>query len=858
MNTQPQMPVVGTIVNGCKIIAEIGAGGMGSVFKAYDETLSRHVAIKIMHQATNEKTGKIRFLREASAIARLDHPGIVKIYSYGEYNGQPFFIMEFVAGWSIRDFIGRCRFIHNAGHSINDLQFAGYLKESQPGTPYFLQDHLINPLSDPDYPEKVRKLLFSAASALAAAHQQGIIHRDIKSSNILISDDARLKIVDFGLVKQRDDSELTKENQFMGTLSYASPEQLMGERGKVTPLTDIYGLGIVMYELATMSHPIQAEDPAAIVAAITQGKIRPPRELNPHISAEFEAIIFKCLAKDPRQRYGDADKLARDLQQKEPQQNWFSGFKDMLKGWFFKEANFYEPPQNFSLQPASDSPATAALRFQAAARKKFFVNFAVMEAIEDLRQAYEINPASSDTLFLMCFALNAIGEGSEIKRLLEISASRIIETGAKDSGKFELTREIFLYRDYEEGRKQAIRLQQIYPDDYDFYLAQFFCLETLGNYTEAIKVGEALSLRAEENNIIAVAQSECYFSIMEFDKAITVLRKRIELHPDFHNLHLKIIQALLLSGKYDEALHEAELVLNKDPMNMLMQFYYGRILASKNELQKAYGAFRQAVGLPGDESLRAMSYYALYRVMEMQGKSEAGKKHLKQARKIKPQMAFMTLQELQNVIDAELLPGIMDEIGNEPWLATMRNYARKICADSINIRSYTIGNYGCTSILVIREDGTFKHHNIFSNFNIYDYEELYTQLWLPELPKSPFIDENGNILTSVFYRIDGAIGGGIASITLAEPWKSGRSSHIYCRLADGKLVSDGKTRKFILPRLPQPACRRQAFLIVLPASFESRAFSKQPDETVSYEQNKVMCFFPYLTAGEVFELEFVV
>ena len=96
------LPTIGTIVNGCKIEAEIGSGGMGTVFKGFDETLGRQVAIKIMHRTANDKIGRARFLREASAIARLDHPSIVKIYSYGEYHAQPFFIMEYVDGWSIR------------------------------------------------------------------------------------------------------------------------------------------------------------------------------------------------------------------------------------------------------------------------------------------------------------------------------------------------------------------------------------------------------------------------------------------------------------------------------------------------------------------------------------------------------------------------------------------------------------------------------------------------------------------------------------------------------------------------------------------------------------------------------------
>lgn len=865
MNDSIRMPVPGTIINGCKIIEEIGSGGMGSVFKAYDETLSRHVAIKIMHQVSDERVGRTRFLREASAIARLDHPAIVKIFSYGEYNGQPFFIMEYVEGWSIKDFIARCRFIHNAGHSIEDLKFSGYIREPSAGTPWFLQDQTINPLADSEYPERVRRLMHSAASALAEAHRHEIIHRDVKSSNILISDDTRVKIVDFGLVKQRGDSELTKAEQFMGTLSYAAPEQLMGERGKLSPQTDIYSLGVVMYELATLSHPIKGEDPAAIVASITQGKIKAPRDINPHIPAEFERIILKCLERNPARRYRNADRLAEELLERRSQPTWFSGFTDMLKGWFLKESHIIENETSESASVAEtdrapavdpDSPEGVAARLLRSARQKFFVNFAVIEAIDELRQAFELHPDNADILFLLCFALNTLAESTEIKRLIEQSTGMAEIEDEKGRSKYELSRQVFLLRDYEEGRKLSVRLQQLYPEEYDFEFAHFFCLETLGNYPEAIRVGESLTRKAPGNNIVAVAQSECYFSIMDFEHAIEVLRRRIDKHPDFHNLRLKVIQALLLNGHYEEATLEAEQALAKDPMNMLMQYYYGRILSSRNELQKAYGAFRLAVGLPGDEGLRAMGFYSLYRVMELMGRHDTAARHLKQARKIKPQMAFFTTAELQKVVEAELMPGIRDEFSDEPWFATVRKYARMICADSADIRSYTIGNYGCTSVLVIGKDGTYTHQVIFSNFNLYDFEELYTQLWLPELARSPFIDENGNILTSVFYRVEGRIAGGIASITLAEPWKSGRGSHIYCRLSDGVLTEKNGRTLFILPEMPQPACRRQAFLIVLPSDREPAGFTLPPAETVRYKECQVLCYYPYLSAGETFNISF--
>jgi len=858
-----QAPAPGTIINGCRIIGEIGAGGMGSVYKAFDESLNRHVAIKIMHQATDNRIGRTRFLREASAIARLDHPGIVKIYSYGEYNEQPFFIMELVEGWSIRDFITRCRYIHNSEHSISDLRLSGYIREAAPGTPYFLQDHLTNPVNDPNYPARVRKLMTSAASALAAAHRQQVIHRDIKASNLLINNDTTLKLIDFGLVKKSGDSELTRPDQFMGTLSYAAPEQLMGNRAQITTLTDIYSLGIVMYELVCLRHPITAEDPAAIVSAISRGDITPPKELNAHVSEGFSALIMKCLKTEPAQRFASSDELAEALQEHYSAPTWFSGFKEILKGWFFSET----PTENTSPQPPrtaqpattpveNESPKSVALRFLDSARKKFFVSFAVIEAIEDLRQAFELDPGNADTLFLACFALNTIGERAEIKTLIDTSAELISRSDEKASGKFLLTRSIFLLRDYEEGRKQSIRLRQIYSDDQDFHFALFFCLETLGNYNEAIEVGNELARFSRKNNIVAVAQSECYFSVMDFDSAIEVLRERIEKYPDYHNLRLKVIQAQLLSGRFEEAAGETRQSLEKDPNNMLLQFYYGRILSVMERYQEAFDTMRRAVGTPGDEGLRAMGYYSLYRLSEVLEKPESAERFITQARKLKPEIAFMTNLELADHIEKDAMPGIAEELGRREWFATARLYAQKICIDTLDVRAYTIGNYGCTSVLVVQKDGSIKHQAIFSNFNLHEGEELYTQLWLPETPKSPFVDQHGNILTSAFYQTQGKISGGIVSITFAEPWNTGHSSYICCRLSDSWLIEEKSRRKFVLPHLPQPACRHQAFLIVLPNNVNPVAFTQQPDEIVEYKSSKVLCYLPYLTAGATFQLGF--
>lgn len=854
----------GTIINGCRIISEVGSGGMGTVYKAHDETLDRFVAIKIMHAGAESAIGKTRFVREASAIAQLDHSGIIKIYSYGEYNGQPFFIMEYFEGWTIKDFLSRCRYILSSQDSVEDLLESGYIKRSTPDVPFFLQDQITSPLLNPEYSQQIKLLMLSAASALAAAHKQGIIHRDIKSSNLLIVGDDRVKLLDFGLVKQVGDLDITRADQFMGTLTYASPEQLMGNRGKVTARTDVYGFGMILYELATLQNPIKEEDPAAIVAAIINNPFPRPSSINPLISANLEKIIIKCLQKAPEKRYKDGAALYDALRGESHSSAWFSGFTQMLKGWFLKENH---PPdheedkkQGLEVKPIVDPKSSAASSKEVAAkyfktaRKKFFKNFAIVEAIESLKQAIEIEPGNVDTLFLLSFSLNAIGQSSEVESFFIPTERLLVEPNEKDQGKLLLIRAIFIARNFDDGKRRATRLQQIFPEDLDFLLALFFCYEALGNYTEAIKVGGELSLRLPDNNIVAVAQSECYFSVMDFDRSVEILRERIEKYPDYHNLRLKVIQSLLISGKFAEALLEVETALKKDPLNMLLQFYHGRILVFCRRYKDAFSAFRLAVSVPGDDGLRAIGFYCLYRLMELMNQPDAAQKYLRQARELKKKMEFLSYAETREIIAREPLSGLIDEIGQTPWLEIALSYARKICFDAVDLQAFTIGNHGCTSIMEIGTNGKFSHHAIYSNFNFYDTEELYAQLWLAEYPQSPFVDESGNILTCQFYEIKGVVPGWIASITLTKPWGLGRGSHIYCRLSDGELQeAEGKT-VFNLPKLPMPACRHQAFLIVVPDAFTVLETSLEPDQVVQIDLGKTYCYFPHLAAAEVLAL----
>lgn len=259
-----------------KIVEELGRGGMGTVYKAHEESLNRSVAIKVLGEHLSHDPEYVkRFLREARSAAALSHPNIVQIYFIGEEDGRHYFVMEYVRGRSL--------------HEI--------LKQEGPI----------------DVDRSVRYMR-EAASGLAEAHDHGVIHRDIKPANLMIDRADRLKIADFGLalVPGEAATKLTATGTFMGTPGYLSPEQCLGE--EVDHRSDVYSLGITWYELLTGEMPFSADSPAAVLVRVVQVEPPPVESLRPEVDERLRAILRKMIAKERGSRYADAHELQADLE----------------------------------------------------------------------------------------------------------------------------------------------------------------------------------------------------------------------------------------------------------------------------------------------------------------------------------------------------------------------------------------------------------------------------------------------------------------------------------------------------------------------------------------------------------------
>jgi len=251
----------------------LAAGGMGSVYRAVDETLGRQVAVKALRrELADDPTFLERFRREARAAAALSHPGVAAIYDYGEVEGQPFIVMELVEGENLAERVA-------AGGPL-PWQEAFAIGEQ-------------------------------VAAALAAAHAHGLVHRDVKPANIMLGRDGRAKVTDFGIAQAAQAATLTRTGMVLGSANYVAPEQAKG--GHVGPAADLYSLGCVLFEAVTGETPYHGGNAVAIATQHVSAPVPDPRELRPELPAQAATLIMRALRKQPDARFPSGTAMAAAL-----------------------------------------------------------------------------------------------------------------------------------------------------------------------------------------------------------------------------------------------------------------------------------------------------------------------------------------------------------------------------------------------------------------------------------------------------------------------------------------------------------------------------------------------------------------
>ncbi|MDP9255327.1 MAG: Stk1 family PASTA domain-containing Ser/Thr kinase [Actinomycetota bacterium] len=255
-----------------RVLGRLGVGGMATVYLAEDSSLGRKVALKVMAERYAEDGEFVeRFRREAQAAARLNHPNIIAVYDRGEADGRPYIAMEYLQGRTLKQVI----------------QAEG-------------------PLS----PERAIAIAMQVLAGLRYAHEHGVVHRDVKPHNVLVGDDGRIKVTDFGIA-HAGDPQMTEVGSIVGTAQYLSPEQARGR--SVGPQTDIYSLGVVLYEMLAGRVPFEGDSSVAIAMQHVSDQPPPLRSLAPDVPESLALVVAHAMLKDPAQRYGSADEFAADL-----------------------------------------------------------------------------------------------------------------------------------------------------------------------------------------------------------------------------------------------------------------------------------------------------------------------------------------------------------------------------------------------------------------------------------------------------------------------------------------------------------------------------------------------------------------
>jgi serine/threonine protein kinase len=266
--------MIGTTLSGrYRLEAKLGSGGMSTVYLACDETLDRSVAVKVMHREMSEQADQLeRFRQEARAVAKLSHPNVVSVIDAGEDGGHPYIVFEYVEGETLKQRINR----------------EGALD-----------------------PQEAIAYAIEVARGLAVAHGRNMVHRDIKPQNVLIDAEGRAKLTDFGISRQLEQDGMTATGRVLGTTDYVAPEQAMGR--KVDPRSDVYSLGVVLYEMLVGQVPFQAESQVGVAMKHVNEELPDVQRRRPEASAAVALVVERATAKDPAQRYQRVDEMIDDL-----------------------------------------------------------------------------------------------------------------------------------------------------------------------------------------------------------------------------------------------------------------------------------------------------------------------------------------------------------------------------------------------------------------------------------------------------------------------------------------------------------------------------------------------------------------
>jgi serine/threonine protein kinase/Flp pilus assembly protein TadD len=597
--------MIGQTLSHFKILEKLGEGGMGAVYLAEDLELNRQVALKVLPaEMASDPERLSRFKREAKAVAALNHPNIVTIYSVEDSDQGRFISMELVKGRSLEEMIG---------------------PQGLPIGQFF-------------------KIAVPLADALSAAHQSGVTHRDLKPANIMVSEEGRVKVLDFGLAKLQtvDPSAadpdlptqaLTQEGMVMGTVPYMSPEQVQSK--PLDQRTDIFSLGIILYELATGQRPFRGDTSADLISSILRDSPRAVTQVKVDLPNHLGRIVSRCLEKEPARRYQTASELRGELEHLQEEIG-----KDKTD--------------------AGSSVAVLPFRNMSPDKEQdYFCEGIAEELINRLGKFQNLRVASRTSAFQFKDAdadIREIGERLNVGTVLEGSVRKAanqlristqlvnVADGYRlwsDSFDREL-KDVFAIQDEiaqsivdalhvtlspSEAKQAVQKAAKVDVQAYDFYLKGrkfFYQFRQQGFEFARQMFARAIVIDPSYARPYAGVADCCSFLYMYFDssednlqEADAASRKAVEIDPGSAEAHASRGLAVSLNQRFDEAKIEFETALRLDPNNYEAHYLYARSLFAQGNLEEAANRFEKACQVNPEDynapQLLAVTYVGLGR-----------------------------------------------------------------------------------------------------------------------------------------------------------------------------------------------------------------------------------------------------
>jgi len=578
-----------------EILEKLGEGGAGEVFKARDTKLGRIVALKFLsRRATATQAQKDRFIREARSAAVLDHPNICTVYDIDETDDQLFISMAYIDGRTVKDKV------RSAPLSSTEAVHIGV----------------------------------QVAQGLEAAHKRAIVHRDIKSANILVTEDGHAKITDFGLAKVVRSADITTTNLVMGTPAYMSPEQARGDT--IDPRADIWSWGVVFYEMLAGDLPFRGDHPAALMHSILHDPPVPLALRSPDVPYSLQKIVERALAKRPADRYPSVAELLYDLRS-------------------YQQGVSIDTPSG-PLRRSRSLPSIAVMAFADMSPQKdqeYFCDGIADEIINDLTRIDGLRVASRTSAFAFKnqaedirgigskLGVDAVLEGSVRKagdrvritaQLVEVADGYQLWSGQYDrdlQDVFAIQEEIAhriveaLRIELSETEKQALgRASTTDVEAYEYYLRgrQFFYRSKRKGIEFALEMFERATEKDPDFALAYAGMSDCYsYLYMYFDSREENLRRAgetsaraLELGSDLAEAHAAHGLAVSLSKRFDEAEREFEEAIRLNPHLFEAYYFYARTCFTEGKREKATRLYEKACHVSPDDyqapSLAAFTY----------------------------------------------------------------------------------------------------------------------------------------------------------------------------------------------------------------------------------------------------------